>query len=74
MSGVEKKQKPQLKRATSGATKIFGKRRLDIPYDIPVVKEGGFAEIFDSQTENFQSPKGQSTKPSETEFCWLSTE
>ena len=34
-----------------------------------VVKEGGVAAIFDSQTENFLSQKGQSTKPSETEFC-----
>ena len=34
-----------------------------------VVKEGGVAAIFDSQTESFLSQKGQSTKPSEAEFC-----
>jgi len=34
-----------------------------------VVKEGGFAAIFDSQTENFLSQKGQSTKSTETKFC-----
>ena len=32
-------------------------------------KGGGVAAIFDSQTENFLSQKGQSTKPSETELC-----
>ena len=29
----------------------------------------GFAAIFDSQTENFLSQKGQSTKPTETVYC-----
>ena len=32
-------------------------------------KGRGVAAIFDSQTENFPSQKGQSTKPSEAEFC-----
>ena len=43
---------------------------------ILVVKEGGggVAAIFDSQTENFLSQKGQSTSSTETEFCWLSTQ
>ena len=35
---------------------------------------GGVAAIFDSQTENFLSQKGQSTNSIETEFCWLSTQ
>ena len=39
-----------------------------------VVKEGGVDAIFDSQTENFPSQKGQSTKSTETEFCWPSTQ
>ena len=34
----------------------------------------GFAVIFDSQTEKFLSQKGQSTKSTETEYCWLSTQ
>ena len=39
-------------------------------------KRGGgrLNAIFDSQAENFLSQSVQSTKSTETEFCWLSTQ
>ena len=54
---------------------FFEKREMfsghaECSFDNPTSSKGrgGFAAIFDSQTENFLSQKGQSTKPSETEF------